>query len=756
MASIVPAAIGTPTLRIDGRAKVTGNARYGSDEPVANAAHAYLVTSAIALGRVVGFELDAARRVPGLIDILTHENVRGEVKTPAAPGGKGKTTTTLEGDHVWHAGQIVAVVVAESYEAAREAANKVKVTYAEEAPAASFDSPGVTSESAASANKQQHDPEVGNAEQAFQEADVKIEAEYETPTQHHNPMELFTTTCLWSGHRLIIYEPSQFVHAVRAEVARQLGLELEKVRVISRLVGGGFGSRGGITARTAWIALAARRINRPVKLVATRAQGFTIATYRAETRHRLRLGAGRDGRLVSLSHEGWEVTSRPSSYNVAGTGTTARLYNCPNVFTRVNIVHADRNTPGFMRAPPETPYLFALESAMDELAVSLSIDPVELRRRNDTAVEPIKGLRYSSRNLVACFDQAAAAFGWQDRSPAAGSMRDGDWLVGWGCAAATYHASISAAAARVKLTPEGRVRVETAAHDIGTGAYTVIAMTAADRLGVGVDKVAVEIGDSDLPPGGLAAGSTHTASVCTVVAKACDEIRDRIALAATRANAGAFAGADPASLMLAQGSLRQPNGGSEPLDIAVGRLGGVIEVYAENIPPGAPPRGAQMVYHGQPAMARGSELKDQIRHSFGAQFVEVNVHALTREIRVRRATGAFAAGTIVNPVTARSQLMGGMIWGISAALWEETEIDRRRARYTNADFAEYLVPVNADVGKIEVIFVPEEDRDVNPLGIKGIGELGTTGMNAAVANAVYHATGIRLRKLPLRLDALLT
>jgi xanthine dehydrogenase YagR molybdenum-binding subunit len=405
-------------------------------------------------------------------------------------------------------------------------------------------------------------------------------------------MELFTTTCLWSGDQLTIYEPSQFVHAVRAEVAKQLGLELKNVRVISRFVGGGFGSRGGITARTAWIALAARRINRPVKLVATRAQGFTIATYRAETRHHVRLGAARDGQLKSLSHEGWEVMSRPSTYNVAGTATTARLYNCRNVWTRVNIVHADRSTPGFMRAPPETPYLFALESAMDELAVALAMDPVELRRVNDTLSEPIKGLRYTSRNLLGCFDRAAAAFGWKDRSPAPSSMRNGDWLVGWGCAAATYHASISAAAARVRLTPEGTARVETAAHDIGTGALTAIAMTAADRLGLGIDRVAVEIGDSDLPPGGLAAGSTHTASVCTVVAKACEEIRERIARAATRANDSPFAGADPASLALAQASLRLPNGGSEPLDKAVGRLGGAVEVYAENIPPGAPPKAA--------------------------------------------------------------------------------------------------------------------------------------------------------------------
>jgi xanthine dehydrogenase YagR molybdenum-binding subunit len=545
------------------------------------------------------------------------------------------------------------------------------------------------------------------------------------------------------------------VHAVRAGVAKQLGLAIDNVRVLSRYVGGAFGSRGGLTSRTAWIALAARRLQRPVKLVATRDQGFTIATYRAETRQHIRLGASRDGKLQSLSHEGFEVTSRSSSYNVSGTGTTSRLYACPNVWTKVSVVRADRNTPGFMRAPPETPYLFGLESAMDELAVALNMDPVELRRINDTKTEPIKGLPYTSRGLMRCFEQAGAAFGWKERRPQPAAMRQGDWLVGWGCASAAYHASIGASTARVILTPQGNVRVETAAHEIGNGAYTIIALTAADRLGVPVDKVTVEIGDSDLPPAGLAAGSTHTASVCNVVAKACDQIRARVAEAAVRANDSPFAGSDAAGLKLTAASLRGSNGNSEPMEKAVGRLGGVIEVYAENVPPGASPDGAQKLYKGQMAMARGSELKDEIRYSFGAQFVEVRVHARTREIRVPRAVGAFAAGTIVNPVTAKSQLMGGMIWGISAALHEKTEIDRNLARYYNDDLAEYLIPVNADIGKVDVIMVPEEDHEVNPLGIKGVGELGTTGMNAAVANAVYHATGIRVRTLPIRIESLL-
>jgi len=734
MVAVSNGVIGQPTLRIDGRLKVTGAAKYASDEAVPNPAYAYLVTSAIAKGRIAGFELDAARKVSGLLDILTHLNVGTEAKSPDAPGGKGETTTTLETDRIWHDGQIIAVVVAETFEAAREAAHRIGVAYQADTPSASFDSPGVKIEPASAVEKRHQDPQIGDVEAALVAADVKVDARYETPTQHHNPMELFTTTCVWSGDHLTIHEPSQFVHGLRASVARQLGMDLANVRVLSRYVGGGFGARGGVTSRTAWIAIAARRLNRPVKLVATRAQGFTIATYRAETRHHVRLGASRDGKLQAVSHEGWEVTSRPSNYNVAGTGTTSRLYSSANVWSRVNVVHADRNTPGFMRAPPETPYLFALESAMDELAVALNMDPIELRRINDAPREPIKGLPYTSRSLVQCFDIGAKAFGWSQRDAKPASMRDGDWLVGWGCASAAYHASIGAAAARVSVSARGRVKVQIAAQDIGTGAYTVIAMTAADRLGVGVEQVSVELGDSDLPPGGLAAGSTHTASICTVVAKACDQIRERLG------TNGAFLGI---------------GGGTQTLADAVAKSGGFMEVYAENIPPGAPLDSGARMYRGEAAMARGSELKDEIRYSFGAQFVEVRIHARTRETRVPRAVGAFAAGTIINPVTARSQFIGGMIWGISAALHEKTEIDPRLARYTNADLAEYLVPVNADIQQVEAIFVPEEDSQVNPLGIKGIGELGTTGMNAAVANAVYHATGKRVRKLPIYLENLL-
>lgn len=712
------AAIGKPRIRVDGPAKVTGQALYPSDVPLANLAHAWLVVSAIAKGRITGFELDEAHAVPGVLDILTHENMKGSFRTPPNPGGvSGNATTTLESDHIWHDGQIVAVVVAETAEAAREAAAKVHVEYQSESPAASFDSPG-THEQAVTAVEEDHtDPYAGNAEAAYATAAMKIDSHYTTPAQHHNPIELFDTTCVWTGPKLIIHEASQFVHGLRGTVARQLGINPEDILVESRFVGGAFGSRGGATARTALIALAAKRLNRPVRLVPARSHGFTIATYRAETRHRVKLGAARDGKLEALVHEGWEITSRPANYYVSGTDATSRLYGCLNVATHVSIVHADRNTPGFMRAPPETPYMFALESAMDELAAALNLDPVELRRINDILADPIDHLPFSSRSLMECFDRAGEAFGWGQRDSRPASMRDGDWLIGLGCASAIYSANIGAANVRLSYNPQGSARVAIAAHEIGTGTETIIAGLVADRLNLDISRISVELGSSDLPAAGLAAGSSHASSVCNAVAKACDEVKQRIAA-----------------------SNRDPG------------MAGLIEVYVENVPEGCGPDDAKKLYRGQPSFV---EDEKHARYAFGAQFAEVRIHELTREIRVPRLTGAFAAGTIINPITAKSQLMGGMIWGMSAALLEETEIDRRTARYVNCNLSDYLMPVNADVPSVEVILVPEKDDIVNPLGMKGVGELGIVGMNAAIANAVYHATGRRVRELPIRIEALI-
>jgi xanthine dehydrogenase YagR molybdenum-binding subunit len=558
-------------------------------------------------------------------------------------------------------------------------------------------------------------------------AAVAVDETYETPAQHHNPMELFSTTCVWHGNKLTIYAPSQFVNGLRSGVAKQLRIKYRDIRVLSKFVGGGFGSKGSITARTALVALAARRLDRPVKLVATREQGFTIGSYRAETRHRIRLGAGRDGKLKALIHEGWELTSRPDAYFNGGTETTCQMYATPRVQSKVSVVHADRNTPGYMRAPSEFPYVYALETAIDELAVKLRMDPVELRRVNDTMSNPISGAPYTSRSLMQCFDAASAAFGWQRRDPTPGAMRDGEWLKGWGCAAAIYPTLMAPTAARVTFTRAGEVLVEIAAHELGTGAMTVIAQTAAERLGIGLEHVRVELGDSVLPPGPMAASSATTASVCSVVLKACDAIRRR--LRRTGTTGGLAAKFDR---------------------LRVER----IAHYAEWIPHGLGRRTLRDLHRGGVTF-EGGVTKDRLMFAFGAEFVELHIHALTREIRLPRMVGAFAAGRIVNERTARSQLLGGMIWGASAALHEQSVIDRKRARYVNDNLADYLVPVNADIGTVEVILVPEHDPAVNPAGVKGIGELANVGTAAAISNAVYHATGKRIRTLPIRIEHLL-
>ncbi len=742
--------MGQPAPRIDALLKVTGRAKYASDFMPENPAYAVLVTSAVALGSIDAIDLAEARAVDGVLDIFSHLNCAGKLQKPALFMGSGFASTTIrpfDSEKIWHDGQIVAMVVAETFEAAREAAYKVKISYHAERAVTALHAKGTETVALADAKKAYADPVVGDAAAALSIAEVKIDAEYETPTQHHNPIELYATTCVWDGPKLTIYEPSQTVAGLQIGIAQELGMDPADVRVISPYVGGAFGGKAAVTPRSALVALAARALKRPVKLVASRDQGFAVSTYRAETRHHVRLGASRDGKLQALWHEAFELTSRADDYYVAGTETTARIYAAPNIYTKVNLVRADRGTPGFMRSPLELPYMFALESAMDELAVALDMDPVELRRVNDTMTEPIKGLPYSSRSLMPCFDAAANAFHWTQRDPRPGSMREGDWLVGLGCASACHPALMAPAIARVTLTRDGRAIVETAAHDLGTGAYTVIGQIAAQKLGLDLSQLSVLLGDSNLPPAPVAGGSITTASVCNAVAIACDKIRDRLAAGNSNERAG---------VVLREGRLISASGLSEELSAAFARLGlSTIEETGEFLPRGSGPGAMETLRKGKAAFVGGTMDADNIMISFGAEFVEVRVHARTKEVRVPRIIGAFAAGHIVNPRTAHSQLMGAMIWGISSALHEATEMDAVEGRYINTNFADYLVPVNADIKRIEVILVPETDDVINPLGIKGIAELANVGTSAAVANAIYHATGRRIRKLPVRIEQLL-
>jgi len=750
--------MGNPVPRYDAVAKVTGKASYAADVPLANPAFAFLVTSAIAKGRIDSFDLSDARKVPGVIDVVTHETMEklNEAKLFSDGGYTSSTIQPLQSAEIAHDGQIIAVVLADSFEAARDAAYRVRVNTTAAAPTASFSSPGTTSGRAKGQLAQfKEDPKVGDFASAFAAADVKLTASYETPTQHHNPMELFATSCVWNDDRLTIFEPSQYVYGLKNGVAEQLGVDADKVRVINAYVGGAFGSKGSMTPRTAIIAALARRLNRPVKLVATRDQGFTIATYRAETRHRIEIGAGRDGKLVALRHEGAEISSRADAYAVGGTKTTTRLYACPNVDSMVSIVRADRNTPGFMRSPPEVPYLFALESAMDELAVQLNMDPIELRRVNDTMKEPIDGKPYTSRALMACFDAGAEAFGWSKRDAQPKSMSEGDWLIGYGCAATCYPTQMAPAAARVRLQRDGRARIEIAGHEIGNGAYTVIAQAAAEKLDIPVEKVTVALGDSDLPPAPVAGGSNSTASTCSAVMMVCDQIRQRLFKAILPADS--LIDKAKETVGLGQTQVTQAAKSDRPLDLetAFDALGvSMVEEYGEWKPDGAPLDSFRAMHNGKMRMVGGSEMKDRIAFAFGAEFVEVRVNRWTQEIRVPRLLGVFAAGRIMNPRTARSQLMGGLIWGMSSALLEATELDERHARYVNDNLADYLMPVNADVPNVEVIMLSEQDDRINPAGVKGLGELGNVGTNAAVCNAIFHATGQRIRKLPVRLENL--
>jgi xanthine dehydrogenase YagR molybdenum-binding subunit len=519
---------GQPISRYDAAAKVTGKAQYAADVALSNPVYAYLVTSSIAKGRIDGFDLDAAKRVGGVIDIVTQENAEKlkEAKLFSNGGYAGTTIQPLKSPDIAHEGQIVAIVLADTFEAAREASHAVRVNYTAAVPTTTFDSPGTTTARAKGQLAQfKEDPKVGDFAKAFDDAEVKVSAGYETPAQHHNPMELFATSRVWNGDSLTIYEPSQYVHGLKNGVAEQLDIDADKVRVINSCVGGAFGSKGSMTPRTAIIASIAQRLGRPVKLVAIRDQGFTIATYRAETRHEIHLGAGRDGKLAALRHQGWEISSRADAYAVGGTKTTTRLYACPNVESEVSIVRADRNTPGFMRSPSEVPYMFALESAMDELGAEMNMDPIELRRINDTTKEPIGGKPYTSRSLMTCYEEGAKAFGWAERNAKPKSMSNDDWLIGYGCATTCYPTQMAPAAARVRLQRDGRTRVEIAGHEIGNGAYTVIGQAAAEKLGVPVEKVSVFIGDSNLPPAPVAGGSNSTASTCSTVIMVCEQAK---------------------------------------------------------------------------------------------------------------------------------------------------------------------------------------------------------------------------------------
>jgi xanthine dehydrogenase YagR molybdenum-binding subunit len=696
MAGTLTHALGASLTRIEGREKVTGQAEYAYEHRVAGVAYGWIVQSTVAKGTVRGVDASAALAAPGVLTVLWHGNAP---RLERVPDGE---LAVLQSAEVAYRGQIVALVVAETLETAREAAGLVRVDEDAEPHDVLLrpDHPKLYRPEKVNPNFPS-DTEQGDPDAALGAAAVVSDQTYTTPAFHNNPMEPHATLAVWADGDLTLYDSTQGAPMARDTVAKVFDLPPERVRIVSPHVGGGFGSKGTPRPNVILAALAARHVERPVKIAVTRQQMFAFVGYRTPTSQRVALGADRDGRLTAIVHEVVEQTSTVREFAEQTAVATRMMYAAPNRRTGHRLAALDVPTPSWLRAPGECPGMYALESAMDELAIACGLDPVELRVRNEPETDPETGLRFSSRNLVGCLREGAARFDWDGRDPAPAARRDGAWLVGTGVAASTYPAYRRPSSASARAEPDGTFLVRVGAADIGTGARTVLTQIAAEALGVDLGLVRVEIGDSALPFASLAGGSAGTASWGTAVWRACEALRERLS----------------------------DHGGEAPPD--------GLEAQADST----------------------DEVKGQeklSRHAYGAQFVEVRVNADTGEVRVPRVLGVFATGRILNPVTARSQFIGGMTMGVSMALHEESVLDLEFGDYLNHDLAQYHIAACADIEQIEATWLSEEDPDLNPMGSKGIGEIGIVGTAAAVANAVHHATGIRVRDLPIRLDRLVS
>jgi xanthine dehydrogenase YagR molybdenum-binding subunit len=703
-------AIGDGLDRVDGRAKVTGGARFAFENNLPGAAYAVLVNSTIPAGTIQSIDAAAAKNTIGVLAVLSHLN---------APklndvGGRGAGSNAAESGHmpfsnptVHYLGQAVAVVVADSFEHAMHAAQLVRVSYAP-SPARiameEFRNEGKAREGVAPPRFSK-----GDADGAFASAPIKIDQTYRTPYEHHNPMEPHALVAVWDGDRVTVHDSAQNIFATRQTLAKAFSIPKENVRVTSPFVGGAFGSKGSAWPHVFITVMAAREVRRPVKLMLTRRQLYVSNGHRPVTEQRVALGATQDGKLTALIHDGIGQTNGICEYIEGFTNPSRSMYAVPNVRVEHRAVELNVSSPTFMRAPGENPGMYALESAMDELAYAVNVDPVQLRVLNHADVDPTSGKPWSSKSIKECYAQAAERFGWSRRNPQPGSMRDGRLLVGLGMASSTYPTHRMPASARAVMHRDGRVEVFSGTHEMGMGTATIMTQIAAETLGVPVERVRFEYGDTRLPQAPISAGSMTAASVGSAVFAATSALKKKLRDMATSE--------DESYTAILQ---RQ---------------------YLESAEASAEAKPEQ----NEPHTARG----------FGALFAEVSVDPDLGLVRVRRVVGAWACGRVLNAKTARSQYLGGVIQGIGMALLEETHLDRRLGAFTNVNFAENLVPVNADIRNIDVILVPEEDPHVNPIGVKGLGEIGIVGVAAAVANAVYHATGKRVRDLPITVEKLL-
>jgi xanthine dehydrogenase YagR molybdenum-binding subunit len=733
--------VGQPINRVDGRLKVTGGARYAVEFPIENMAYASLVGSTIANGRIKSIDTSEAQRVPGVLHVMTHENAPKlkPVATNPAEGDAAGRRVPLQNPTVYYSGQYIALVVAETLEQARRASELVRVTYDEQPPATDMERErGHAQPPKGKVAGKPADSTRGNPDAGLSAAAVKVDEIYRTPTEHHNPMEPHATTAVWEGDKLTVYDATQYTYGVRHAMAATFSIPEENVRVICKFTGGGFGCKGNVWAHVALASAAAREVKRPVRLATTRQQMFANMGHRAETEQRVALGATRDGKLTAIIHEGISHNSTFDEFVEPFSKPTHMMYACENFKASQRLVPLNVGTPTYMRAPGETPGMYALESALDELAYKLNIDPVQLRVINHADTDPDEKLPWSTKLLKECYKTGAERFGWARRKPQPASMRDGRYLIGMGMATAVYPVNHFPASARVVIRQDGTALAESSTHDLGTGAYTVLTQVAAETLGLPVERVRVEIGDTNLPKAFVSGGSSTTMAVGSAIQGAGRATLTKLKEMACEDKRSPLYGATAEQVVARDGRLSltdNPSKGESYKDILT--------------------RAGMQEVEGSFDMQFNDKQKTHSSHSFGAQFAEVRVDPDFGEVRVTRFAAVFDIGRVMNMKLAESQMRGGIVMGIGMALMEETVLDKNLGRIVNRDLAEYHVPVHADVPPIDVVLLENFDEYASPIGAKGAGEIGIVGAAAAIANAVYHATGARVRDLPITPDKLM-
>ncbi|MDQ6860094.1 MAG: xanthine dehydrogenase family protein molybdopterin-binding subunit [Verrucomicrobiota bacterium] len=741
--------LGPARNRVDGRLKVTGGAKYAVEFEVPNVAYAWPIESNIAKGKILSMDTSAADKLPGVLKILTPFNApkpkeaKAKEERNSGHGIRNEQRNPLSDDRVYYAGQYIGLVVAQTLEQARYASMLVRTTYAPEAPILTMES----ARDAAKKPKRNHQEnvqvETGDVSKPLADAGlVRVEATYMTPTETHNPIEMSGTIAVWEGdNKLTLFDATQFVKGVQSIMSRSAQIDLENVRVISPFVGGAFGCKGAVWPHVFLAAMGAKATGVPVKFHIPRKFMFTGTGHRTPTRQTLSLAATREGKLQAVQHVSETLTSPVGQYTEScGARSSAMMYASPNIRVEEVVYPLNVSTPTFMRAPGECPGTYALECAMDELAYALKIDPVQLRMINYAENHPIKKAPFSAKFLKDCYSLGAERFGWAKRNPQPASMRDGDLLVGWGMATATYPAHKLAAAAKIVLRVDGSALVQCATHDLGTGAYTAFTQASSEFIGVPFEQVTFELGKSDYPFGPVAGGSNSTATVSTAIHASAQLLHQQLAQLAVKDSQSPLFNTNAADIKM----------------VAPGRIGLTSDSSKSDSYTDVLRRAGRDSIEVQNEMKEEPENKKVVFQSFGAHFCEVKIDPLLPRVQVTRVTSVMNCGRVVTAKLARSQIIGGVVMGIGMALMESTEYDPKTGLPVTRNLADYHVPTNADIPEIDVQFVGEPDFAFNPIGARGMGEIGITGIAAAVANAVFHATGKRVRDLPITPDKLLS